>query len=105
MQVGDGNFLSVNLLFKALGGRVTVHGSQERRGSRRCSSGTEKITPTRIAQLFHTRRAREASAPLWCRSSRLWLPGLANSGPQKIHTAHKFYCKETENRAEKPQAY
>src|ERR1700704_5193654 len=103
IQVGDENFLAVHLILKTLS-RVTVHRTEEWRCSRSCSSGAEKITPPRIAELFHTRGARETNVSLHCRSGRVRMRLLANSGPQKTQAAHKFYRHEAKNCAEKPQA-
>src|ERR1700682_6362478 len=104
IQVGDGNFLAADLILKALC-RVTVHRAKKRRGSGSRGSGAEKITPPRIAELFYPRRAGEINVRLHRHSGPLRMHVLVNSGPQKIQTAHKFYCQEPENRAEKPQAY
>src|ERR1700733_3256827 len=70
IQVGDGNLLATNLILKPLG-RVAIHRAEERRGSGRSGSSTEKITPARIAEQFYARVAGQTSAGLRYRIGRL----------------------------------
>src|ERR1700722_781210 len=87
IQVGNGNFLAANLILKAFG-REAIHSAKERRGSGSGGSGTEKITSARIPQLFYTGRAGERQGRWRHSAGRLRMHAPANSGPQKIHTAH-----------------